>query len=490
MWPMMVIPLGGRPDYPEVPAVRPAAFAGSWYPDTRAELITELQSRLECGSAPAPALRPRALIVPHAGYRYSANVAAAAYRSLRKQDYQRVIILAPSHHFPLSGVAVLKEWRAYATPLGEVKVDQAAVERLLRNRLFTSPTGLDREEHALELQLPFLQQVLGDFQLVPVYVGRLSGAEYTTAARELLTLTDAATLFVISSDFTHYGKNFSYQPFLERVPHRLSELAEQALQPLLTADFDGFSEHLEATGDTICGQAPIKLLLRLLALTGGAVGERCAVDTSGQQTGDWSHSVTYQSIYYHDRPARFSSVDRVQLLQLARKALFQQLHQETITTPDPELLSPTVRQSGGCFVTLRRGGELRGCIGVMEAVEPLYRAVIHSAVSAAQDSRFTDQPVSAAELDQLHLEISCLSPHQPLTDYRGVVVGRDGLLIERGRNRGVLLPQVAYERGWSRQQFLEETCRKAGLPSSTWRDPHAKLYTFQAEIFDEHTPPA
>ena len=136
-------------------------------------------------------------------------------------------------------------------------------------------------------------------------------------------------------------------------------------------------------------------------------------------------------------------------------------------------------------MTLENRGALRGCIGNMIADGPLYRAAMRNAVSACEDPRFTGNPVTAAEVPELHIEISYLTPMKRVTNTDEIVVGRHGLLISLGRQRGVLLPQVAYERGWTREEFLESTCHKAGLPPDAWKLPQARIDAFEAEVFGE-----
>lgn len=173
------------------------------------------------------------------------------------------------------------------------------------------------------------------------------------------------------------------------------------------------------------------------------------------------------------------------LLGLAREAIATMLESKQIISP--VMVDNELREPYGAFVTLTLGGDLRGCIGFPEPVFPLYEAVIRGGISAAvQDPRFP--PVSRTELDELVVEISVLSPlvHAQPDD---VVVGTHGLVIEKGRARGLLLPQVPVEWGWNREEFLTHTCRKAGLPYDAWQQG-ATLYTFTADVFSEVEFPA
>ncbi len=467
---------------------RPAQCAGSWYPGDRENLAKQVDELLHDSSGPSTAAKPVAVISPHAGYRFSAPVAAHGYRYLRGHEYRRVIVLALSHQYAsrYDGVEVPQALTGYETPLGIVPIDRKACDLLLANREFLSKPEAERGEHSLELQLPFLQRTLGEFQLVPLLVGRMTPESYTAAAKAIAPLVNDDTLLVASSDFTHFGPRFGYQPFHENIPAKLRELADKAAKPLLLADFDGFTAHLDETGDTVCGRNAILLLLRILSLGGGAEGVKAAFDTSGQMTGDWSNSVSYYSIVFTRRPGTLGNNERKALLRLARQTVTSYLTNKT--TPDviPEDLPAVVQRDGACFVTLQNHGRLRGCIGNMEATGPLVDAVVHNAVSACQDRRFITDPVTATELDELDIEISYLTPMKPVDDPNDIIVGRHGLLITLGYNRGVLLPQVAYERGWSREEFLEHTCRKAGLPPDAWKDARARIECFEAEVFGEH----
>ncbi len=467
--------------------VRPAQFAGSWYPGEPGALRQEVDKLLARAAPPDISGKPVAVIAPHAGYTYCAPVAAAGYACLRGHTYKRVIVLAFSHRYASAyeGVDVPKDLTAYATPLGDVPIDRAACERLLGNPLFTSDPRVGNGEHSLELQLPFLQRVLKEFSLVPLLVGRMSDADYAAAAQAIVPLVDENTLLVASSDFTHFGARFGYRPFTEDVPNKIRGLAEQAAAPLLRCDYDGFADHIAKTQDTICGRGPILLLLRVLSMQGGAKAVRTAYDASGQMGGDWTNSVTYQSFVFTRRPPTLGAAERAELLRLARRTVTAHLNGQELPKVEVDKLPAGLRSDGACFVTLENKGQLRGCIGNMAATGPLYEAVIRNAVSACKDRRFVNNPVTVEELDALHIEISHLTPMKKVADPDEVVVGQHGLLIGLGPQRGVLLPQVAYERGWTRNEFLAQTCHKARLPLDAWKRPEAEIYSFEAEVFGE-----
>jgi len=470
--------------------VRQACCAGSWYPGEPSALAEMVDGLL--AQAPVPDVRdkPLAIIAPHAGYAYSAPVAAAAYRHLQGHKYKRVILLAFSHRLSgtYNGVDVPGEYTAYATPLGEVPVDRESCDLLLRSTAFASHPGCDRDEHSLELQLPFLQSVAGEFKIVPLHVGRMSTQDYARAAAAMLPLLDADTLLVASTDFTHYGAAFGYEPFRDDIPDNIRKLADNAAQVIENVDFDGFASHIDKTGDTICGRGPISLLMRIFSMKMGVRGLRTAHDTSGRMSGDWSsRCVTYQSFVFVPRESVLDEREQTELLKLARQTAVAFLNKADLPNVEIEKLPAGISQDGACFVTLERHGELRGCIGNMEATGPLYQSVMHNAISACQDRRFIHNPVTAPEIADIDIEISYLTPMQQISDVMKIVVGRDGLLISLGGRRGVLLPQVAAERGWTREEFLQATCRKASLPLDSWKRPEAMISVFTAEVFGERS---
>jgi AmmeMemoRadiSam system protein A len=174
---------------------------------------------------------------------------------------------------------------------------------------------------------------------------------------------------------------------------------------------------------------------------------------------------------------------RTRLLQIARDSI-QAVFERRRPVIDPQQFDEELRRPAGAFVTLEKDGELRGCIGSIHAVAPLVEAVSRSAVNAAfRDPRFS--PVGNEELPELHIEISVMSPIVEVEDVGEIEVGRDGLIISKGPNAGLLLPQVAIEYGWDRDTFLGQTCLKAGLPADTWKKPGCKIERFSAEVFGE-----
>jgi AmmeMemoRadiSam system protein A len=255
----------------------------------------------------------------------------------------------------------------------------------------------------------------------------------------------------------------------------------------LEVDVPGWNSFLQQTKVTICGRNAVGLLLAVLEPRDAIDGRRVAYDTSGRMTGDWSNSVTYASVVFWRSASELSNSERHTLLRLARNTVTSFLDEGTVPSValDDYDLTPRLMAPGAAFVTLRNGIELRGCIGHIAAVRPLYLSVAENAYRASQDPRFRYDPITRDEVAELSIEVSVLTPMRRLADPNKVRVGVDGLLIVRDRNQGVLLPQVATEQGWNREQFLDNACLKAGLPADAWKDPRTEIYRFTASIFAE-----
>lgn len=443
-----------------MPTVRPAAVAGLFYPDDPVVLTQTLDALLAEGEAGAERLTPKAVIVPHAGYIYSGPIAAAAYARLGdlKGRIRRVVLLGPAHRVFVRGLA-LPEAERFVTPLGEVTIDREAIELLAALPQVTRSDVAHQMEHSLEVQLPFLQRVLGDFTLVPLAVGQ-------ARAEEVAEVLDALwggdeTLIVISSDLSH----FLPAP-LARQSDRAAADAILALEPQLS--------HEQA-----CGATPVNGLL-LAARRHGLRPLELDLRNSSDTAGDPERVVGYGAFAFvkEDPAARPRGDSGAQsepdkgptLLQLARAEIAAQLGQPA--TPPPA--HAWLREPGACFVTLTRQGELRGCIGTLEAHRPLAVDVRENAVAAAfRDPRF--RPLSRAEFEEIRVEVSLLSPTEALAvaseehALAALRPGVDGIVFEYRHFRSTFLPQ-AWEQLPEPADFLAQLKRKAGLPPDFWAD--------------------
>jgi len=271
------------------------AVAGTWYPAEAAELEREIEQLL---SGAPEGRAPLALVVPHAGLPYSGPTAGRAFARLAGLPIRRVVLIGPSHRAAFHG-ACLPEAEQYRTPLDDVPLDRESIDELKRREGFLEDDRPFLGEHCLEIELPFLQRALaGTFALLPLLVGAgtPSSALERIAAALRAFVHGADTVFVVSSDFTHYGPRFGFVPFEDDVPRRIRELDMGAIEHIVRLDRDGFRNYVAETGATICGHSAIELLLGLLPV--GARGELVAYDTSARVTGDDRHSVSYASLAF------------------------------------------------------------------------------------------------------------------------------------------------------------------------------------------------
>jgi AmmeMemoRadiSam system protein B/AmmeMemoRadiSam system protein A len=479
--------------------------AGGFYPAQPEALRNEVRRLLT--DAPGCATPARALVVPHAGYAYSGAVAARPFSCLEGADVRRVVLLGPSHHVGFRGGALPAPGvTAFSTPLGEVALDLDAIAELRRNVDFHGPTSAHDPEHSLEVELPFLQLLVPEARLVPVLVGFETDRDTARRMAEGLSrVLDARTIVVVSSDFTHHGDQYGYRPFPidARIGSTLVDVGQATAGRLAAIDPSGFWHQVEVSGDTVCGRRPLAVLEELLAHAFEGSGHVLDVTTSGQVVGKFDLSVTYAAVVFQGSWKRWSEPAPVpalgklteaqgqSLLQLARATLSSHL------THDAQLakwfaqstMGRTLDSPAGAFVTVhnlgeraRREGRLRACMGVIEARQPMVDAVVQAAVSAAHDPRFPALTVS--ELDEVELEVSVLSPTRAVPGPESIEVGTHGVVLTKGRNRAVFLPQVAVEQGWDRDTMLDYLARKAGLRTDDWRQG-ATFEVFTAQVFAE-----
>jgi len=458
-----------------------------------AELARRIDTMLAAAAAPARDEAPLALVSPHAGYVYSGPIAANAYRAVQGRTYDTVVVIGPSHRDAFTGLSVYDTTR-FDTPLGKIPCDRELIGRLLgaHPNIVYRPSA-HRDEHSLEVQVPFLQRALTDFKLVMIVAGgRDPEAELTLVDVLAEYAKHQRVLVVASSDLSHY------HGYAEA--NKLDAIAVKSIAALDTASLirDIGAERCEA-----CGILPVLITMEYVKRMGAREGVLLKHANSGDTAGPKDQVVGYAALaFWRDRDAagqkasgkknaagedktvsigRLDGAARAELLGIARRAIAETVRGSQRT--EAKTANPALQTPQGAFVTITIGGELRGCIGTFREDTPLYRTVAQMAVAAAsEDPRFP--ALTAAELPKIHLEISALTPMKPVADVSEIEVGRHGLYITKGFNSGVLLPQVATEYGWDRTTFLEQTCRKAGLQKNAWQEG-AKILSFEAEVFGE-----
>ena len=472
-----------------------SSIAGSWYPDTASgirALAGDWERSLDKEIA-QPLQRPNVLILPHAGWTYSGETAWSVVRMVKGADFKRVVVLAPSHRAWIENRLVAPEADSVATPLGRIEIDRDWLDRLSLVAPVAKNDGVHRGEHAAQIEYPLLQLALDcQFKIVPLIMGGFGTDQMGMCARGLARLMDAETLLVVSSDFTHYGNDFSYAPFGtdggEDVREKVAALDAEALSLISKRDADGFAAFVKRTGATICGHIPIEMALR--AFPAGSSVSLVRYATSGDQDRDFRRFVCYAAAagrieWPGETDAVLDADARAFLLRLARASLERAVKSPRSRFAIPPQVPRSVRANMGAFVTLNDTvtGALRGGIGEILPMRPLVEAVAARAVDAAlHDPRFP--PVSERELASLRVEVSALTPPRRVASWREIVLGRDGMTLEKNGRFAVFLPQVAPEQGWDLPTTLSYLSQKAGLASDAWRDG-ATFETFQAEVFHE-----
>lgn len=485
--------------------IREPAVAGAFYPGDPSSLAKMIAGLMAEAKKPDIAGDIRALIVPHAGYIYSGPVAAYAFKAIQGYEIKDVIVISPCHVEAFAGAAVYPG-DAYRTPLGDIPINKELASKIASASKLVKETNLGHRitfrggEHSLEVELPFLQTVLGDFKLVAIVMG---SQDMQTCQALANSISEACAgrddiLLVASSDLSHFHDYDS----AARLDNRVVELVNNF-------EFKTLYDELQGGKAEACGGGPMITVMMAAEKLGADNAEVVKYANSGDVTGDNRSVVGYLAavLYKYDKEEKeyeikmdeedaaagvdvspastvdfgLTSDEKKLLLNLSRQAIAAALEGNSLELKSSDY-EGVLAEKRGAFVTLTIEGNLRGCIGYIQAVKPLYETIAEMAVQAAfHDPRF--RPLSGAEFEQIDVEISVLTPMKLVEDPENVVVGRDGLYIVKGHYSGLLLPQVPVEHHWDRETFLDQTCLKAGLPPGTWKQADVKLYSFQADIF-------
>jgi AmmeMemoRadiSam system protein B/AmmeMemoRadiSam system protein A len=473
-----LVSITGRGRGAHIEKVRKPVVAGMFYPSDPHELRRMVEVYI--GNAGKTRIDGRiiALISPHAGYQYSGQVAAYAYTLVEGIDFDDVIVIAPSHRVDFFGASIY-DGEGYETPLGIVPID-----RELSRRIYQQSTIIDfipqahAREHSIEVQLPFLQRVLKRFNFVPMVMGPTWNFDICRQLSEavILSIGGKRVLIIASSDLTH---SYNYRQVVAQDEILASHIDQ--------FDIDGLAEDLREGRCQACGGGPILVAMMVAQHLGANRGKVLKLTNSGDVTGRKSpgnYVVGYMSAALFQAAETsgegLTKEEKRLLRQIARRAIEDVAQGKPM--PDFAVESQALMEKKGAFVTLKKGGQLRGCIGHIKGINPLYKIVREMAVAAAfHDPRFN--PVTKAELPDLEIEISVLTPMKRIKDIEEIEIGKHGILMEKGPYSGLLLPQVATEYGWDRKTFLEHTCLKAGLATDAWKDKDVVISIFSADIF-------
>jgi len=457
--------------------------AGAFYPDNPQELSQMIDNFIDAATCEKIEGDIFALISPHAGYGFSGAVAAYGYKLIRGRPYKTVIVIGVSHQYGYNGVSVYPEG-IFRTPLGDCVIDKEFTQKLLNKdkEIFFEPRAFEKE-HSIEVQLPFLQRVLSDFKIVPIAMGDCSLSTCQNLAKFLKeAIGNRRDVLVVASTDMYHGYDYDEADIVDN----------STISFLKNMDAQGLYYGIRERKLQLCGGFGVVTTISLAKELGHQKlsvlkHTNSAYVTGEKAKGRWT--VGYVSCAIDQEKgggALLNKNQRKRLLQIARNSIETFLL--TNKKLDLSVQDPILLKAMGAFVTLQEHGQLRGCIGNLIGKQPLYLTVRDMAVEAAiGDPRFS--PVGLEDLKDIEIEISVLSPLERVDSIDKIQLGTHGVLVVRGFNSGVFLPQVATETGWSKEEFLSNLCaHKAGIPPDAWKDKSTEIYIFSAEVFSEKDP--
>ena len=479
---LSVLPYGCAAEKGE--GVREPAVSGTFYPSSAAELRSMVKGFLE--QVPEQEVKGEliALIAPHAGFVFSGQVAAYSYKQLENKEYDLVILIGDSHRHRFEGASI-GNYSLYRTPLGDVPVDRDLAEKLIREHKEIDFHPKAHElEHSLEVQLPFLQTILGEFKILPIIMGERCLQLCRTLSSALIELTkEKRVLFIASTDLSHF------HPYDKAV-----EIDRRAISAMEKLNGEELFRGLIAGEYELCGGAATVTTILIAEELGANQIKLLKYANSGDvPQGDKNRVVGYASMAISKTERGIETFSPLgeeaqrRLLQFARQAI--EGYAVTGATPrfSPGDLT-VLNEKRGVFITLYKDGRMRGCIGTHESDKPLYELVPQMAISAGFfDRRFPK--LRQEEIKNIKIEISVyLSGLVKIEDVNQFQVGRHGIIMRKGRQGATFLPKVPIEQGWDREETLEQLCRKAGLAPGGWRDEDVQFYIYATQVFSEKRP--
>lgn len=453
--------------------------SGQFYTDNSAELMQQVDSFLDKAMVEPYEQSVPIVIAPHAGYYFSGAVAGYSFKAVKNQKIRTVVVMGPSHHFNLDGVAIWEKG-GFETPLGTIDIDEDFSQALGEmDEAFVLDRKVFEKEHALEVELPFIQRAFPEAKLVPIIIGVPVPKVLLDLAKGLDQLIGQRddVLVVVSTDFSHFHPD-----------EMARDMDATAIEAIKNLQAERIYQECRQGSMEMCGCMPVTAALLLAKLRGLNNVDLLKYNNSGDVNQDKESVVGYSALAIYARNASDDNAlkdgQKKRLLQIARDAVVAYVSQDkkiSLNESDERLLTKE-----GAFVSVYVNDQLRGCIGHILGDEPLCHTVSYLALSSAtEDTRF--EPIRKDELDQLHIEISVLSIPKRIFNTNLIEMGKHGVIISSQGRRGVFLPQVATSTGWTTDVFLSELCQqKAGLPADCWKDPQAvTIEIFTADVFSD-----
>ncbi|HEX2969217.1 MAG TPA: AmmeMemoRadiSam system protein B [Bacteroidales bacterium] len=465
---------------------RQPVAAGRFYSADKTTLKNDLEGFFrECKKSDGDNV-VRAIIVPHAGYVFSGKTAASAYYSIPSDaTFNNIFIIGSSHVMSFDGASVYNIGD-YITPLGKVAVNRELADKLIKdNNVFNYPVTAHIQEHSIEVQIPFIQyHFKHQAKIVPIIIGTQKEGTLRKIAEALKPYFTKENLFIISSDFSHYP---GYRDAVEADKRTALGIMTGKPSLFLNSLEQNEQKHFKGLVTSMCGWTSGLTLLYLAEDAGNLGYNLIDYTNSGDSSyGSKDEVVGYNAISLTEkvesREFSFTESEKEQLFTLAKNSVKAKLD-NTVYKPVISALSPKLSEPMGVFVTLKIDGALRGCIGRFISSEPLYEVVQASAVSSAfEDPRFP--PLTRKEFEKTDFEITVLGPLKRIKSIDELILGKHGIYMRKDMRSGTMLPQVATENGWTKEQFLGYTARdKAGIGWEGWKD--AELYIYDGVVLEE-----
>ena len=468
---------------------REPAVAGSFYPADSIALRSSLKEAFSKAEPQKTSGNVLAIISPHAGYVYSAKVAASAFNQIdASKKYEHIFVIGSSHKSQFDGASIYT-CGDYITPLGHIKSDPIGKELVKNNKVFTDNTSPHLGEHTVEVQLPFLQYLMKDkISVVPIILGTQSPNVCWKIANALKPYFNENNLFIVSTDFTHYP---DYETAKKVDGFMADAILSNSPEKLISAVNDIEKRNSPNLLTGMCGWTSVLTLMNISSTLPTVTVIKIDYQNSGDtKYGDKSRVVGYVALAFesqkklaNENSFHLTDTEKQTLLALARTSITQYIKDKGKSTIDENNITPAIKSKCGAFVSLHIKGDLRGCIGTFRTDKELYQNIQEMAISAAtSDYRF--DPVSVEELNSLDIEISVLTPMRKISSTEEIILGKHGIYIKKGGQSGTLLPQVATDRNWTKEEFLGYCSRdKAGLGWNGWKN--ADIYIYEAIVFSE-----
>ncbi len=460
--------------------------SGQFYTSNPQELSKQIDSFFAIAKNAPFEKEVGVVVVPHAGYVYSGAVAAYGFKAVSEKKVNTAVVIAASHYFPFNGISVWAKG-GLKTPLGTVEVDEKFSEELIaKDEQFVFNKEVFDREHSLEVELPFLQKTFEGIRIVPIIIGQPDFPTLNKLAESLNSIVGERkdVLVVVSTDMSHFH---NYETAKGKDAYAIEAVKAFDVEKIFR---EGAVRKME-----FCGFMPLTAGMLYARARGFSNVDVLAYANSGDVTGDKNRVVGYTSIVF-SKPQKkelkndgggvgpLSLDQKKRLIQIAKETIHTLMNEKKVFEVEEQ--DPRLQEEEGAFVTIHKHGRLRGCIGNILGKGPLFKTVRNMAVSAAvKDPRFP--ALTKEELKDIDIEISVLSKPWRITNVDEIQLGVHGVIVSGGMfNRGVYLPQVATETGWSKEQFLSSLCsQKAGLPADAWKDPKTVIEIFTASVFSE-----